>query len=239
MRSTRWPSWTPIRGTSVNGEGRRPLPGPYNTPPPVEQPPAGQVSGDAGLVQIPSPAAGTAAAQTPVARRGSRRRDAAGSGSGVRGGDPLLGQRLSLARGVRDLTHLELSSRLRVDKPLISKLETGSAPFPEWLLTLTAAELQFPVPFFTARPGEPGAGGEPPLPEGDFLRHQSWAGMQVRQLRLAHRWTQLVGEGADRLGGVLPPVPVRLPGSSEPNRNPRPTRSGPPCTSRPSTRSRT
>jgi len=166
-------------------------------------------------VQTPLPAAGTAAAQTPVARHGNPRRDAAGSGNGsglgVRGGDPVLGQRLILARGVRDLTHLELSRRLRVDKPLISKLETGSAPFPEWLLTLAAAELQFPVPFFTARSGDPGAGWEPPPPEADFLRHQAWAGVQVRQLRLAHRWTQLVGEAADRLGGVLPPVPVSLP----------------------------
>lgn len=188
------------------------MPSHLHTAPPVEQPlRGGRSGGDAGPVQTPIPPTGSAATLPPVAPRGGRQRDAGGSGSAGRGGDPVLGQRLNLARGIRDLTHLELSRRLRVDKSLISKLETGVEPFPEWLLTLAAAELQFPVPFFTVLPGAPGTGGESPLPEGEFLRHQAWAGVQVRQLRLAHRWTQLVGEAADRLGSVLPPVPVRLP----------------------------
>lgn len=103
------------------------------------------------------------------------------------------GPRLTLAREVRGLTRTELAVRVRVDEPLISKLEANLVPFRAWMLQRMAAELDFPEAFFLPRPGR----DRDLLDQADFRRHQTRA--HVLELTRAHRWTELLAETADQL----------------------------------------
>ena len=114
------------------------------------------------------------------------------------------GPRLTLAREVRGLTRTELALRIRVDEPLISKLEANLVPFRAWMLQRLAVELAFPEAFFGPRPGR----DTDLLAQTDFRRHQNRA--HVLELTRAHRWTELLAETADQLPPAGPAPTLTL-----------------------------
>jgi Zn-dependent peptidase ImmA (M78 family)/DNA-binding XRE family transcriptional regulator len=117
-----------------------------------------------------------------------------------------IGERLKMAREIRDLTQIEMAAMLKVSPSTVAYIEIGRLNPSDQLFGAICRMTGFPAAFF-----QKPTGNDFPLGSLALSRYRARAAMTSREASKLHRHAQVLAESVSQLGKRVTTIPLRLP----------------------------